>query len=75
MTLRLLAPPIAGLRAFRLCLLSTVCCWRFALAGLGDARAANAVIFVVIIKDAAANNVQPPAISSLAAVAMRVLRR
>ena len=73
--LRLLTAPIGGLGSFRLCPLSAVCCWRFALAGLGDARAADAVIFVVIINHAAVNAVKPPATPSLAAAAMRVLRR
>ena len=68
-------PPIRGLRAFRLCPPSAACCWRFALAGLGDARAADAVIFVVIINHTATNAVQPPDTSTRAAVAMRVLRR
>ena len=67
--------PLRGLRVFRLCPSSAVCCWRFVLASLGDARAADAMIFVVIINHAAAYAVQPPVTSSLAAVAMRVLRR
>ena len=68
-------PPMRGLRRFRLYPLGAVRCWRFALSGLGDARAAIAVISGVIINHAAANAVQPPATSSLAAVAIRVWRR
>ena len=46
---------------------------RFALASLGDARAADALRFVVV-KHAAAITVEPPATSSLTDVAMRGLR-
>ena len=72
---RLLTPPIRGLWAFRLCPPSAVCCWHFALAGIGDARAADAVILVAYINHAAANAVQSPTTSSLAVVTMRGLRR
>ena len=53
---------------------STLGWCRFALASLGDARAADALRFVVV-KHAAAIAVEPPATSSLTDVAMRGLRR
>ena len=70
----LLTPPLRFLRAFRWSRPSTLGWCRFALASLGDARAADALRFVVV-KHAAAIAVEPPATSSLTDVAMRGLRR
>ena len=53
---------------------STLGWCRFALASLGDARAADALRFVAV-KHAAAIAVEPPATSSLTDVATRGLRR
>ncbi|CAB1111777.1 unnamed protein product [Ectocarpus sp. CCAP 1310/34] len=72
--LRLLTPPIRDLRAFRLSPSTGVSCWRLALAVLGDARTANAVLFVVA-KHAASIAVEPPPTSSLERVALWGLRR
>ena len=73
-TRTLLTPPLCFLRAFRWSRPSTLSWCRFALASLGDARAADALRFVVV-KHAAAITVEPPATSSLTDVAMRGLRR
>ena len=72
-TRTLLTPPLRFLRAFRWSRPSILSWCRFALASLDDARAADALRFVV--KHAAAITVEPPATSSLADVAMRGLRR
>ena len=73
-TRTLLTPPLRFLRAFRWSRPSTLnlCC--FGLVSLGDARAADALRFVVV-KHAAAITVEPPATSSLTDVAMRGWRR
>ena len=69
-----LTPPLRFLRALRWSRPSTLSWCRFALAILGDKRAADALRFVVV-KHAAAITVEPPATSSLTDVAMRGLRR
>ena len=73
-TRTLLTLPLRFLRAFRWSRPSTLSSCRFALASLGDARAADALRFVVV-KHAAAITLEPPATSSLTDVAMRGLRR
>ena len=72
-TRALLTPPLRFLRAFRWSPPSTLSWCRFALASLGDARAAYALRLVV--KHDAAITVEPPATSSRTDVAMRGLRR
>ena len=68
-----LTSPLRFLRAFRWSRPSTLSWYRFALASLGDARAADALRFVVV-KHAATITVEAPATSSLTDVAMRGLR-
>ena len=71
---RTLHTPPSRCRACRWSRASTLSCCRFALASPGDARAADAVL-AVVVKHASAVAVEPPATSSLAKVAMRGLRR
>ena len=73
-TKTLLTFPLRFLRAFRWSRPSTLSWCHFALASLGDARAADPFRFVVV-KHAAAITVEPPATCSLTDVAMRGLRR
>ena len=73
-TRTLLSPPLRFLRALRWSRPSTLSWCRFALSRLGDARAADALRFVVV-KHAGAITVGPPPTSSLTDVAMRGLRR
>ena len=73
-TKTLFMSPLRFLRAFRWSRPSALSWCRFALASLGDARAADPFRFVVV-KHAAAITVEPPATSSLTDEAMRGLRR
>ena len=73
-TRTLLTAPLRFLRVFRWSRPNTLSWCRFALASLGDARAADALRFVVV-KYAAVITVEPPATSSLTDVAMRGLLR
>ena len=66
--------PLRFLRALRWSRPSTLSWCRFAPASLDGARVADALRFVVV-KHAAAINVEPPATSSLTDVAMRGSRR